>query len=90
MDRLYQALPILFTWELVFLPLAVVALNFRCKVAEREFRVLEEERRLLILKAEKGKVDEVVEARGGSEDVPLPGDEKMQGDVYAPAVPPPV
>jgi hypothetical protein len=72
-DRLYQALPILFTWEIVFLPAGVVALGFRCKVAEREFRAEEEERRQLILKAEKGKVDEIVE-----EEAPSPVDEKVQ------------
>jgi hypothetical protein len=95
-DRLYQALPILFTWEIVFLPLAVVALNHRCKVAEREHKAVEEERRLLILKAEKGRVDEVVEGRDGSEE-PSPVDEKVQSfeadvqrNVYSPAIPPPV
>jgi hypothetical protein len=60
-DRLYQALPILFMWEIVGLPMGVVALGFRCRVAEREFRAMEEERRQLILKAEKGKVDVVEE-----------------------------
>jgi hypothetical protein len=63
----------LFTWEIVFLPAGVVALGFRCKVAEREFRAEEEERRQLILKAEKGKVDEIVE-----EEAPSPVDEKVQ------------
>jgi hypothetical protein len=89
-DRLYQALPILFTWEIVFLPLAVVALNFRCKVAEREHRAAEEERRQLILKAEKGRVDE-------GDDASSPVDEKVQSfeadgqrDVYSPAIAPPV
>ena len=97
MDRLYEALPILFTWEIVFLPLAVVALNFRCKVAEREHKAAEEERRLLILKAEKGRADEDVEGRDGSEEAPSPVDEKVQSfeadvqrDVYSPAIPPPV
>jgi len=91
-DRLYQALPILFTWELVFLPLAVVALNHRCKVAEREHVAAEEERRQLIMKAEKGRVDEVVEEEASS-----PVNEKVQSfeadgqrDVYAPAIAPPV
>jgi len=91
-DRLYQALPILFTWEVVFLPLAVVALNHRCKVAEREHVAAEEERRQLILEAEKGRVDEVVEEEASS-----PVDEKVQSfetegqrDVYAPAIAPPV
>jgi hypothetical protein len=88
-DRLYQALPILFTWEIVFLPLAVVALNFRCKVAEREHKAVEEERRQLILKAEKGKVDD--------DETSSPVDEKVQSfevdgqrDVYSPAIAPPV
>ncbi|TIA23360.1 hypothetical protein D6C83_08060, partial [Aureobasidium pullulans] len=62
-DRLYQALPILFTWEIVFLPLAVIALNHRCAVAEREHKAKEEERRQLILAAEKGKADETGEGR---------------------------
>jgi hypothetical protein len=88
-DRLYEALPILFTWEIVFLPLAVVALNFRCKVAEREYKAAEEERKQLILKAEKGKVDE--------NEASSPEDEEVQGfktdgqkDVYSPAIAPPV
>lgn len=96
MDRLYQALPILFIWEVVFLPLAIVALNHRCKVAEREHVAAEEERRQLILKAEKGKADDMVEGRDGMEEA-SPVDEKVQSfetdgqrDVYAPAVPPPV
>ncbi|CAD0087672.1 unnamed protein product [Aureobasidium vineae] len=95
-DRLYQALPILFTWEIVFLPLCVVALNHRCAVAEREHKAIEEERRQLILKAEKGKVDEMPE-RSGSEGAPSPVDEKVhrfeadvQRDAYSPSVPPPV
>ncbi|KAG9855849.1 hypothetical protein KCU98_g1714, partial [Aureobasidium melanogenum] len=95
-DRLYQALPILFTWEIVFLPLAVVALNHRCAVAEREHKAMEEERRQLIIKAEKGKVDEMPE-RSASEEAPSPVDEKVQSfeadvkrDAYSPAIPPPV
>lgn len=96
-DRLYQALPILFTWEIVFLPLAVMALNHRCAVAEREHRAMEEERRQLIMKAEKGKADEMPE-RSASEEAPSPVDEKVQQsfeadvqrDAYSPAIPPPV
>ncbi|KAG9605957.1 hypothetical protein KCU77_g565, partial [Aureobasidium melanogenum] len=95
-DRLYQALPILFTWEIVFLPLAVVALNHRCAVAEREHKAMEEERRQLITKAEKGKVDEMPE-RSASEEAPSPVNEKVQSfeadvqrNAYSPAIPPPV
>lgn len=97
MDRLYQALPILFTWEVVFLPLAVVALNHRCKVAEREYLAAEEQRRQLISRAEKGKVDEITEGADGTEDGASPVDKKVQSfeasgqkDVYAPAIAPPV
>ncbi|KAH0284630.1 hypothetical protein M436DRAFT_44140 [Aureobasidium namibiae CBS 147.97] len=91
-DRLYQALPILFTWEVVFLPLAIVALNHRCKVAEREHLAAEEERRQLILKAEKGKEDEVVEEEASSlVDAKVQSFEaEGQRDVYAPAIAPPV
>ncbi|KAI5274964.1 hypothetical protein E4T47_02041 [Aureobasidium subglaciale] len=95
-DRLYQALPILFTWEIVFLPLAVIALNHRCAVAEREHKAHEEERRQLIMAAEKGKADDVPDRRSGSE-APSPVDEKVhsfeadvQRNPYAPAIPPPV
>lgn len=97
MDRLYQALPILFTWEIVFLPLAVVALNHRCAVAEKEHKAMEEERRQLIMDAEKGKADEMPEP-SASEEAPSPVNEKVQQsfetdvqrDAYSPAIPPPV
>ncbi|THY11183.1 hypothetical protein D6D01_09014 [Aureobasidium pullulans] len=96
-DRLYQALPILFTWEIVFLPLAVIALNHRCAVAEREHKAKEEERRQLILAAEKGKADEMGEGRISESAVESPVDEKVhsfEADVarnpYSPAIPPPV
>ncbi|THX68209.1 hypothetical protein D6D05_09509 [Aureobasidium pullulans] len=96
-DRLYQALPILFTWEIVFLPLAVIALNHRCAVAEREHKAKEEERRQLILAAEKGKADEMGEGRISESVAESPVDEKVhsfEADVarnpYSPAIPPPV
>ncbi|KAG2163301.1 hypothetical protein VTO58DRAFT_110815 [Aureobasidium pullulans] len=96
-DRLYQALPILFTWEIVFLPLAVIALNHRCAVAEREHKAKEEERRQLIMAAEKGKADEMGEGRTSESVAESPVDEKVhsfEADVarnpYSPAIPPPV
>ncbi|THW82380.1 hypothetical protein D6D15_10232 [Aureobasidium pullulans] len=96
-DRLYQALPILFTWEIVFLPLAVIALNHRCAVAEREHKAKEEERRQLILAAEKGKADEMGEGRTSESVAESPIEEKVhsfEADVarnpYSPAIPPPV
>ncbi|THY90308.1 hypothetical protein D6C93_06615 [Aureobasidium pullulans] len=96
-DRLYQALPILFTWEIVFLPLAVIALNHRCAVAEREHKAKEEERRQLIMAAEKGKADEMGEGRISESVAESPVDEKVhsfEADVarnpYSPAIPPPV
>ncbi|THX68857.1 hypothetical protein D6D04_10461 [Aureobasidium pullulans] len=96
-DRLYQALPILFTWEIVFLPLAVIALNHRCAVAEREHKAKEEEKRQLILAAEKGKADEMGEGRISESVAESPVDEKVhsfEADVarnpYSPAIPPPV
>ncbi|THW95176.1 hypothetical protein D6D18_05813 [Aureobasidium pullulans] len=94
-DRLYQALPILFTWEIVFLPLAVIALNHRCAVAERELKAKEEERRQLIMAAEKGKADEMGEGRTSESVAESPVDEKVhsfEADVarnpYSPAIPP--
>ncbi|THX49785.1 hypothetical protein D6D06_08364 [Aureobasidium pullulans] len=96
-DRLYQALPILFTWEIVFLPLAVIALNHRCAVAEREHKAKEEERRQLIMAVEKGKADEMGEGRTSESVAESPVDEKVhsfEADVarnpYSPAIPPPV
>ncbi|THY79156.1 hypothetical protein D6C86_00077 [Aureobasidium pullulans] len=96
-DRLYQALPILFTWEIVFLPLAVIALNHRCAVAEREHKAKEEERRQLIMAAEKGKADEMGEGRTSESVAESPVEEKVhsfEADVarnpYSPAIPPPV
>ncbi|THX05291.1 hypothetical protein D6D13_07201 [Aureobasidium pullulans] len=96
-DRLYQALPILFTWEIVFLPLAVIALNHRCAVAEREHKAKEEERRELIMAAEKGKANEMGEGRTSESVAESPVDEKVhsfEADVarnpYSPAIPPPV
>lgn len=89
-DRLYQALPILFTWEIVFLPLAVVALNHRCKVAEREHVAAEEARRQLILKAEKGKLDKCEEETSAVDEKVQSLEADGQRDVYAPAIPPPV
>lgn len=77
MDRLYQALPILFTWEIVFLPLAVVALNHRCAVAEREHKAMEEERRQLIRRVETGKADEMPERLTSEEEAPSPVAEKV-------------
>ncbi|KAG9682430.1 hypothetical protein KCU95_g14298, partial [Aureobasidium melanogenum] len=76
-DRLYQALPILFTWEIVFLPLAVVALNHRCAVAEREHKAMEEERRQLIRRVETGKADEMPERLTSEEEAPSPVAEKV-------------
>ncbi|KAI5204543.1 hypothetical protein E4T39_03555 [Aureobasidium subglaciale] len=95
-DRLYEALPILFTWEIVFLPLSVIALNHRCAVAEREHKAHEEERRQLILAAEKGKADDAPGRQSGSEAPSLVNEKvhsfeaDVQRNPYAPVIPPPV
>ena len=97
MDRLYQALPILFTWEIVFLPLAVIALNHRCRVAEMAYKAGEEEKRLLILKGERSREassegstrtdsigEKVKETEANAQA------EAKEANLYSPSIPPPV
>lgn len=97
MDRLYQALPILFTWEVVFLPLAVMALNHRCRVAEMAYKAGEEEKRLLVLKGERSR-EESIEGSTRANSV---GEkvremeanaeaEVKEANLYSPSIPPPV
>ena len=61
-DRLYQALPILFVWEIVLLPVTKIAMHHRCIAAARAEQ--EEEQRVLALLDGKG--EEMVLARASS------------------------